>query len=109
MTAAAPTWNSAIRNGLAWSASGRSLGYTSGSIATDANTVSNGGTLYLGSSAGSAVESGWYQSFGLWNQRLSDAMLSTKLTVGGSYAANDNGVRFVFANDNLPVHWRVAL
>lgn len=109
LTAAAPTWSSAIRNGLAWSASGRSLGYTSGSVATDANTVSNGGTLYLGSSAGSAVENGWYQSFGLWNQRLSDATLSTKLTVGGSYAANDNGVRFAFANDNLPVHWRVAL
>lgn len=112
LTAAAPTWSSAIRNGLAWSASGRSLGYTSGSIATDANTVSNGGTLYLGSSAGSAVESGWYQSFGLWNQRLPDATLSTKLTVGGSYAANDNVNSFApkfAANDNLPVHWRIAL
>ena len=112
LTAAAPTWSSAIRNGLAWSASGRSLGYTSSAIATDANTVSNGGTLYLGSSAGSAVESGWYQSLGIWNQRLPDATLSTKLTVGGPYAANDNANPFApkFAdNDNLPIHWRVAL
>jgi len=112
LTAAAPTWSSAIRNGLAWSASGRSLGYTSSAIATDANTVSNGGTLYLGSSAGSAVESGWYQSLGIWNQRLPDATLSTKLTVGGPYAANDNANPFApkfAANDNLPVHWRIAL
>ena len=107
LTAAAPTWSSAIRNGLAWSVFGRSLGYTSSAIATDANAVSNSGTLYLGSSTGSAVESGWYQSFGIWDQRLSDATLSTKLTVGGSYAANDNINPFApqfAANDNFPVH-----
>jgi hypothetical protein len=110
LTAAAPTWNASLRNGLAWSASGRSLAYTGGAVATDANTVSNGGTLYLGSNNGSAVENGWYKSFGIWNQRLGDATLQTKLTVGGSYAANDNGIRYAFANnDNLPIHWRVAL
>jgi len=108
LTTAAPTWNASLRNGLAWSASGRSLAYTSGTVATDANTVSNGGTLYLGSNNGSAVENGWYKSFGIWNQRLSDATLQTKLTVGGSYAANDNSLRFA-DNDNLPIHWRVAL
>jgi hypothetical protein len=110
LTAAAPTWNASLRNGLAWSASGRSLAYTGGAVATDANTVSNGGTLYLGSNNGSAVENGWYKSFGIWNQRLDDSTFQTKLTVGGSYAVNDNGIRYAFAdNDNLPIHWRVAL
>ena len=42
--------------------------------------------------------------------RLPDATLQAKATVGASYAANDNGIRYAFAdNDNLPVHWRVAL
>ena len=109
LTAAAPTWNVSLRNGLAWSAAGRSLVYTSGAVATDANAVSNGGTLYLGSNNGSAVENGWYKSFAIYNQRLSDATLQAKSVVGASYAANDNGVRFAFANDNLPVHWRIAL
>ena len=109
LTAAAPTWNVSLRNGLAWSAAGRSLVYTSGAVATDANAVSNGGTLYLGSNNGSAVENGWYKSFAVYNQRLSDAALQAKSVVGASYAANDNGVRFAFANDNLPVHWRIAL
>lgn len=108
LTAAAPTWNVSLRNGLAWSAAGRSLVYTSGAVATDANAVSNGGTLYLGSNNGSAVENGWYKSFAIYNQRLSDATLQAKSVVGASYAANDNGVRFA-DNDNLPIHWRVAL
>ena len=42
------------------------------------------------------------------NQRLPDATLQAKSVVGASYAANDNGVRFA-NNDNLPVHWRIAL
>ena len=42
--------------------------------------------------------------------RLPDATLQVKSVVGASYAANDNGIRYAFAdNDNLPVHWRVAL
>ncbi len=107
LTATTPAWNASVRNGLAWS-TGRSLAYTGSAVATDANAVSNVGTLYLGSNNGSAVENGWYKSFALWNQRLSDTMLQTKLTVGGSYTANDNGARFA-DNDNLPIHWRVAL
>ena len=109
LTAAAPTWNAALRNGLAWSTVGRSITYTSGAVATDANAASNGGTLYLGSSNGSAVEDGWYKSFAIYNQRLPDATLQAKSVVGASYVANNNGVRFAFANDNLPVHWRIAL
>ena len=112
LTAAAPTWNVSLRNGLAWSAAGRSLVYTSGAVATDANAVSNGGTLYLGSNNGSAVENGWYKSFAVYNQRLSDAALQAKSVVGASYAANDTVNPFApqfAANDNLPVHWRIAL
>ena len=112
LTAAAPTWNVSLRNGLAWSAAGRSLVYTSGAVATDANAVSNGGTLYLGSNNGSAVENGWYKSFAIYNQRLSDATLQARSVVGASYAANDNANPFApqfAANDNLPVHWRIAL
>ena len=83
LTATAPTWNAALRNGLAWSGTGRSLVFTGGAVATDANAVSNGGTLYLGSNNGSAVENGWYQSFAIYNQRLPDATLQAKRCGGG--------------------------
>ena len=43
------------------------------------------------------------------NQRLPDATLKAKTVVGAPYAANDNGVRFAFANDNVPTFWRLAL
>lgn len=83
---AAATWTSPTRSGLAWSSGGRSLAYTgASSVATDANTVSNGGTLYLGSNNGSAVESGWYQSIAGYNQRNSDAALKAKMTIGSAY------------------------
>lgn len=82
----AATWTSPTRSGLAWSSGGRSLAYTgASSVATDANTVSNGGTLYLGSNNGSAVESGWYQSIAGYNQRNSDAALKAKMTIGSAY------------------------
>lgn len=86
LSGAAPTWNSALRTGLAWSTTGRSLAYTSiASIATDANAASNGGTLYLGSNNGSASESAWYQSMAIYNTRLPDVALKAKLNVGAPY------------------------
>lgn len=82
----AATWTSATRSGLAWAAAGRSLAYTGGaSVATDTNTVANGGTLYLGSNNGSAAESGWYQSIAGYTQRIPDAMLKSKMSTGGPY------------------------
>ena len=82
LTAAAPTWNAALRNGLSWTAGGRTLQFTGGATATDANAVSNGGTLYLGSNNGTAVENMWLQSMGFYNQSIS---MTAKLVVGASY------------------------
>ena len=100
------------RYGVTWSASGRSIAANGGVVGTDANQMHGGLTTqaWLGSQVGSSAwASGWYQSFAIYNQRLSDATLQAKSVVGASYAANDNGVRFAFANDNLPVKWRLAL
>jgi hypothetical protein len=110
-TANALTWSNYNRSAVTWSASGRSIVSNGGTVATDAFLINNSGTSYLGSLTGSsAFMSGWYKSFAIYNQRLPDATLQTKSVVGASYAANDNGVRYAFAdNDNLPIHWRVAL
>lgn len=84
LSGAAPTWSAATRVGLAWSPSARSITYTGGSVASDANTPSNGGTLYLGSSGGSsAFENGWYQALSVYAQKLPNASLQSKMAVGG--------------------------
>ena len=80
LTATTPTWNAAVRNGVAWDGSGRELAFTGSAVATDANTVSNGGTLTLGAS-----ENGWYQQLAVYTQKLPSATLLTKLTVGGGF------------------------
>ena len=102
------------RTGASWSAAGTSLVGNGGTVATDANTAFGGVTpvtAYLASDSGSTnFENGWYRSVAFYTSRLSDATLQQKSVVGASYAANDNGIRYAFAdNDNLPVHWRVAL
>ena len=100
------------RYGVTWSASGRSIAANGGVVGTDANQMHGGLTTqaWLGSQVGSSAwASGWYQSFAIYNQRLPDATLQAKSVVGASYAANDNGVRFAFANDNVPTFWRLAL
>ena len=66
------------------------------------------GNAYLGSYSGGAQIDGHIKSFAIYNARLPDATLQAKSVVGASYAANDNGIRFA-DNDNLPIHWRVAL
>ena len=112
--ASGTTFNPAdqVRYGVAWSPSGRSIAANGGAVGTDANAMHGGSTAqaWLGSSGGvSAWVSGWYQSFAIYNQRLPDATLKAKSVVGASYAANDNGMRFAFANDNVPMFWRLAL
>ena len=115
--ASGTTFNPAdqVRYGVAWSPSGRSIAANGGTVGTDANAMHGGSTeqVWLGSNAGvSAWVNGWYQSFAIYNQRLPDATLQTRSVVGASYAANDNVNPFApkfAANDNLPVHWRIAL
>jgi hypothetical protein len=107
-------FSTTARTAAAWSAAGRSIVANGGTVATDANAAFGGVSpagAWLGSDGGTADwASGWYKSFALYNQRLPDATLQAKSVVGASYAANDNGLRFAFAdNDNLPIHWRVAL
>ena len=102
--------NTINRLGVAYSGSGRSFVGNGGTVSTDANAANFTGAMYLGSNAAAANSIyGYIRSFAIYNQRLPDATLQAKSVVGASYAANDNGVRFAFANDNLPVHWRIAL
>jgi len=98
---------------VATDASGRTIVANGGTVSTDGNKAApsavtsadlgavNGGTFPI---------NGPVKSFAIYNQRLPDATLQAKSVVGASYAANDNGIRYAFAdNDNLPIHWRVAL
>ncbi len=85
LTSGAPTWTSAQRVGLSWSPGKRGLDYTGVAPTNDNNSASNGGTIYLGSSNGSAAENGWYQSFGLYNQPLPNSALQSKIVVGAPY------------------------
>ena len=110
----AMTLTSPFRVGIAWGASSRSLVGNGGTVATDAGGNWSGQTAYyLGSYGGASLfPNGHYTSFAIYNQRLSDATLQAKSVVGASYAANDNVNPFApqfAANDNLPVHWRIAL
>lgn len=103
--------NTINRLGVAYSGSGRSFVGNGGTVSTDANAANFTGAMYLGSNAAAANSIyGYIRSFAAYNSRLPDATLQQKSVVGASYAANDNGIRYAFAdNDNLPVHWRVAL
>ena len=108
------TLTSPFRVGIAWGASSRSLVGNGGTVATDAGGNWSGQTAYyLGSYGGASLfPNGHYTSFAIYNQRLPDATLQAKSVVGASYAANDNVNPFApkfAANDNLPVHWRIAL
>ena len=104
-----------VRSGVATDATGRSIVANGGTVSTDGNKAAptavtsadlgavNGGTFPI---------NGPVKSFAIYSQRLSDATLQAKSVVGASYAANDNVNPFApkfAANDNLPVHWRIAL
>lgn len=100
-----------LRAGVSWgSTGGRKLVANGGTVATDAsNNELATGSVNIGQGQGTYIN-GWLRSFAIYNQRLPDATLQAKSVVGASYAANDNGIRYAFAdNDNLPIHWRVAL
>jgi len=109
LTVSGGTFSANFRVGVAYSASGFSLG-ANGATATSALAFTSPSTVYVGGSNGTANLTGnnHLRSFAIYNQRLPDATLQTKSVVGASYAANDNGLRFA-DNDNLPIHWRVAL
>lgn len=85
LTSGTPTWTSVKRVGLSWRSGNRGLNYTGVAPANDNNSASNGGTIYLGSSNGSASENGWYQSFGLYNRSLSNSVLQLKVSNGAPY------------------------
>jgi hypothetical protein len=111
-TAGTSSFTGGIRAGVSWNANARSVVLGGGTVGTVASGFTGSRTsVGLGSYAGgSQPANGWYQSFAIYNQRLPDATLQAKSVVGASYAANDNGIRYAFAdNDNLPIHWRVAL
>lgn len=97
-----------VRTAVSWSAAASSTVANGGTVANgSAHTPS--GSAYLGSNgAGAFTLDAPVRSFAIYNQRLPDATLQAKSVVGASYAANDNGLRFA-DNDNLPIHWRVAL
>ena len=102
------------RAAVAWGASSRSLVHDGGTVATDAKTFSGASAAYLGAANDGAQYwiNGHVASFAIYNQRLPDATLQAKSVVGASYAASDNANPFTpkfAANDNLPVHWRIAL
>ena len=85
LTSGTPTWTSVNRVGLSWSPGNRLLNYTAATAANDNNSAANGGTIYLGSNNGSNAENGWYQSFGIYNQTLTNQQLQAKSTVGAPY------------------------
>ena len=105
---------SASRSAVAWGASSRSIVQNGSTVGTDAKTFSGASAAYLGVANGgiSYWLNGHIASFAIYNQRLPDATLQAKSVVGASYAASDNVNPFApqfAANDNLPVHWRIAL
>jgi len=109
-TAGTSSFTGGIRAGVSWNASARSIVLGGGTVGTVASGFTGSrASVGLGSYAGgSQPANSWVKSFAIYNQRLPDATLQTKSVVGASYAANDNGLRFA-DNDNLPIHWRVAL
>jgi hypothetical protein len=106
------TWVSGSRAGISASPAGTTLAMAGGGTGTYTNFAGTPTGGALGRSTNSATNPGtiWFKSFAVYNQSLPDATLQAKSVVGASYAANDNGIRYAFAdNDNLPIHWRVAL
>jgi len=111
--AAAPTITAPLRAAVAWAAGGRSVTFNGNTVASDAGVFVSPAisSAYLGSQTSGTQYwlNGHVASLSFYSKRLPDATLKAKSVVGASYAANDNGVRFAFANDNLPVLWRIAL
>lgn len=110
-TTGSGTWATTARAGISVSPSGASLCMGGGTVVTTGTAFGAGAitSVYFGKTSTTAYASTYrYRSFAWYNSRLPDATLQQKSVVGASYAANDNGLRFA-DNDNLPIHWRVAL
>jgi hypothetical protein len=109
-TSSSLTLSNVQRIAATWSASGRSIANSGSAVSTDAFINNYSGTVNLGESDNLGTIDGYIRSLAIYNQRLPDAKLQRISNVGASFiAANDNGVLFAFANDNLPVQWRIAL
>ena len=83
LTVSAGTFSNNYRVGVAYSASGFSLG-VNGATATSALSFTSPTTVYVGGAAGTANLTGnnHLRSFAIYNQRLSDATLQAKSVVG---------------------------
>lgn len=83
------TWTGgAVRFASSWSAAGRSLASNGGSVATSASPFPSIGSdsPYVGSRDGvSQFLNGWIASMAFYDQRLPDATLQAKSSVGASY------------------------
>jgi hypothetical protein len=74
------------RFAFGWSAAGNSLVANAGTLVTNATTLSGvAATQYLGSyNANAGVINGYIRGVSFYNQRLADASLQSKSTVGGA-------------------------
>jgi len=73
------------RGGLAFSAAGRSSSLNGGAVSSNSGTFQAISTATLGRAFGSIYLNGYAQSLALYNQRLPDAILKQKSTVGSPY------------------------
>ena len=86
LTVSAGTFLANYRVGVAYSASGFSLG-ANGATATSALSFTSPTIVYVGGAAGTANLTGnnHLRSFAIYNQRLPDAILQSKSIVGATY------------------------
>lgn len=75
----------AVRSATAWSATGRSLVASNGTLTSDATNLSTGANVYFGGSSTTPTFNGWIGSMALYNQRLPATTLKAKSTVGATY------------------------
>ena len=86
LTVSGGTFSANYRVGVAYSASGFSLG-ANGATATSASAFTSPSTVYVGGSNGAANLTGnnHLRSIAIYNQRLPDATLQAKSVVGASF------------------------
>jgi len=88
LTANVPSGNytTTQRTGSAWSAAGRSLVVSGGTVASDAATFTGMTSIWLGGdNGGSPYLSAWIKSFAIYTTRLPDATLQARSIVGAAF------------------------
>jgi hypothetical protein len=75
----------AVRSGISWSASGRSIVANGGTVATDSTNLSTGTTTYLGGATSTPSFDGWVASLALYNVTLPTTVLQAKSNTGVPY------------------------